>query len=115
MANEQDIAALEAALATVEQGIQQVEALLATPAGAGDSGLRATLADLQEQRAAIRFRLANLRAASVVVAGAAMRAGALAAPKARTKATLTFARRATALAKATLKAAGGAARPVKKR
>jgi hypothetical protein len=125
MAKENDIAALEAALATVEEGIRQIEAALAEPGSAGDPGLRSTLADLQGERFNIRTRLANLRAAAVVVAGAPTRGPVGAAPtpggapapaeKARMKATLTFARRAAALAKATLKAAGGGPRPVKKR
>jgi len=124
MPTENDIATVEAMLATVEAAIAEIEAELATPAGAGDPGLKATLADLRTDRLALRMRLSSLKAAAVVVAMPAGAQNAAASPTAggvgpsttaRVKRVAAFGRRTSVLARAALKFVGGGAKPAKKR
>jgi len=68
MGNEQQIAAVKAALAAIESAIAQTEGALRSAATHDDVlALTSALVDLRAERVRLQFQLANLEAAAVVV------------------------------------------------
>lgn len=68
MPNDQQIAAIRAALAAIDTAIAQTEAALRRASTPDDIlGLTSALVDLRAERARLQFQLANLEAASVEV------------------------------------------------
>jgi len=76
MTREQQIAALKAAIDTVDAAIAQTQAALVTATAQDKPALRAALVDLQGERARLKSQLLNLEAAAVGVSPLAAGAAA---------------------------------------